>query len=597
MTPVRPRPDRETPREFIPLVCIVLSLAILAVYWRTAHYPFITFDDDVYVFRNPMVVRGISSAGFVWAFSALHINWHPLTWLSHMLDVELFGLNAGRHHLVNVAFHIANTVLLFIGLTRLTRKAYRSAVVAAVFALHPLHVESVAWIAERKDVLSTFFELLTLLSYEAWTRTRMPSRYLAVLLFFACALMAKPMAVTFPFVLLLLDYWPLERRPLKPLLWEKIPLLAMSAAASVLTVLAQHGSGGVTSLTELPLAARFANAPIACVKYIAKAVWPAHLALLYPLETPSIGLALLCAVALAAITVTAFLLKKRHPYILAGWFWYLGMLVPVIGIVQVGDQSMADRYMYLPLVGLSIALIWTVADAVPGRPALRMSGGTVAVAGLVLLASGTYRQISCWKSSETLFEHTLAVTTGNYVIANNLGVIFEQEHRPFEAMTQWENAISIHPDYALAHANLGRELMNQGRANEAFAHLSEALKLEPDFLAAQVDLAAAEKLRGHYQEASRLLARPIHYVPDNQYWQNDYCFALQKSGRFDEAIAHCRAALKLDPRLLEAHFNLGGALASAGHADEAAAEFRWVLAAKPGDPAATSALESLHRQP
>jgi protein O-mannosyl-transferase len=597
MTPARPGPGRDTPRALIPLVCIVLSLAILAVYWRTARYPFITFDDDVYVFRNPMVLRGVSSAGFVWAFSALHINWHPLTWLSHMLDVELFGLNAGRHHLVNVALHIANTALLFVALTRLTKKAYRSAIVAAIFALHPLHVESVAWIAERKDVLSTFFELLTLLCYEAWARTRRPSRYLAVLLFFACALMAKPMAVTFPFVLLLLDYWPLQRHPLRPLLREKLPLLAMSAAASVLTVMAQHGSGGVTSLTELPLAARFANASIACVKYIAKAIWPAHLALLYPLETPSIGLALLCLAGVAVITVTAFLGRKRHPYVLAGWFWYLGILVPVIGLVQVGDQSMADRYTYLPLVGLSIALIWTVADAVRGKPVLRMAGGTVAVAGLTLLASGSYHQISCWKTSETLYEHTLAVTTGNYVIANNLGVVLEQEHRPFEAMTQWENALSIHPGYALARANLGRELMNQGRLDEACAHLSEALKLEPDFLAAQVDLAAAEKLRGHYQEASRLLERPIHYVPNNQYWQNDYCFALQKSGRFDEAIAHCRAALTLDPRLLEAHFNLGGALASASHVDEAAAEFRWVLAAKPGDPAAGAALESLHRKP
>ncbi len=594
MTPARPGPDRNTPRAFIPLVCILLSLAILAVYWRTAHYPFITFDDDVYVFQNPMVLRGISPAGFVWAFSALHINWHPLTWLSHMLDVQLFSLNAGRHHLVNVAFHIANTVLLFVALTRLTKKAYRSAVVAAIFALHPLHVESVAWIAERKDVLSTFFELLTLLSYQTWVATRRPSRYLAVLLFFACALMAKPMAVTFPFVLLLLDYWPLERHPLRPLLWEKFPLLAMSATASVLTVLAQHGSGGATSLTEFPLAARFANASIACVKYIAKAVWPAHLALLYPLETPSIPLALLCLTALAAITVTVFLLRKRHPYILAGWFWYLGMLIPVIGLVQVGDQSMADRYTYLPFAGLSIALIWTAADAVHGKPVLRMASRTVAAAGLVLLAAGSYHQISFWKSSEMLYEHTLAVTTGNYVIANNLGVIFEQEHRPFEAMTQWENALSIQPGYALAHANLGRELMNQGRLDEAFAHLSEAMKREPDFLAAQVDLADVEKLRGHFQEASRLLERPIHYVPNNQYWQNDDCFALQKSGRVDEAIAHCRAALRLDPRLLEAHFNLGGALASAGRADEATAEFQWVLAAKPGDPAAEAALASLH---
>jgi hypothetical protein len=346
----------------------------LAVYFQTHAYRYVAYDDNVYVYLNPRVRQGLSFDGIGWALTALYINWHPLTWLSLMLDVQLFGMNPGRQHLVNVAFHIGSTILLLLGLTRLTRKPARCALVAAIFALHPLHVESVAWIAERKDVLSTFFELLTLLLYAGYAQKRTALRYSAVLLAFACSLMAKPMAVTFPFVLLLLDYWPLHRLTLPlsraklgRLLWEKAPLLALSAGASVLTMIAQASSGAVIPLARVPFAARLSNAVIAYVRYIEKAFWPAKLGVLYPLEPASVRNAAASLVILMVVSGIAIYWLRRRPYVLVGWLWYLGMLFPVIGLVQVGNQSMADRYMYLPLVGLSMALVWLVADAVAGR--------------------------------------------------------------------------------------------------------------------------------------------------------------------------------------------------------------------------------------
>ena len=550
-------------------ICVLLTLATLAVYFRTFHYPFVNFDDDLYVYVNPVVRAGLSVPGTAWAFTSLYMNWHPLTWLSHMLDVQLFGLKAGPQHQVNVWLHIASVVLLFLALARLTGKSFRAAIVAGIFALHPLHVESVAWISERKDVLSTFFEMLTLLLYTRYVEKRTASRYVPMALAFACSVMAKPMAVTFPFVLLLLDYWPLKRiewplspARIKPLLLEKLPLLAMSAAASALTVVAQSTSGEVISLAEWPFSARLANAVVVCIKYIEKAIWPTDLAVLYPLERPSAIGVVLALLAIAAITVAAILWRRQRPYFLVGWLWYLGMLVPVVGLVQVGWQSMADRYTYLPLVGLSIALVWTVADLVASRLPLQITAAASAIAALLFLAVAAARQTDYWQSNEALYEHTLAVTRNNFVIENNLGAALGNEGRTFEAVTPLENAIAIHPYYAAAQANLGHELLKQRRLDQAFVHLTEALRLEHGLVQVEAELGVLWKLRGNFEEASRWYAKALEGLPPNARGQSDLCFVLQQAGRLDEAIAHCKEALRIKPDLAEAQLNLDTAIAA-----------------------------------
>jgi len=558
-------------KSLIAPVCVLLSLATLAVYFRTFHYPFVNYDDDLYVYVNPMVRSGLSLRGTAWAFTSLYINWHPLTWLSHMLDVQLFGLNPGPEHQMNVGIHIASVILLFLALARLTARPFRAAIVAGIFALHPLHVESVAWISERKDVLSTFFEMLTLLLYARYAEKRTASRYIPMALAFACSVMAKPMAVTFPFVLLLLDYWPLHRLEwplspsrIKPLLREKAPLFAMSAAASVLTVVAQSGSGEVISLAEWPFPVRLANAVFVCIKYIEKAIWPSDLAVLYPLERPSAAGVTLAVLAMSIISLAAILWRSKRPYFFVGWLWYLGMLVPVVGLVQVGWQSMADRYTYLPLVGLSIALVWTVADFVATRFPLQIAVGAAAVVALVFLAVAAARQTDYWQSNEALYEHTLAITKNNFVIENNLGAALGNEGRTFEAVTPLENAVAIHPRYAAAQANLGHELLKQRRLDQAFAHLSEALRLDPGLLQVEAELGVLWKLRGNYEEASRWYAKALEGLPPNARGQSDLCFVLQQAGRFDEAVVHCKEALRIKPDLAEAQANLDTAIAARG---------------------------------
>jgi len=582
-------------------LCLALALATLAVYWQTSGHGFIAYDDDQYVYENSIVKAGITASGVAWAFTTFfYANWHPLTWLSHMLDCQLFGLDAGAHHLVNLAFHLASTLLLFSALVRMTRQPWRSSLVAGVFALHPLHVESVAWISERKDVLSVFFAMLALLLYIRYAEAPKARRYFPMALAFALGLMAKPMLVTFPFVLLLLDFWPLRRIEwppawpvLKPRLWEKAPLVAMVVASSVLTFLAQRNYGAVISLARLPFSARVANAAITYVSYVGKAFWPAGLAVLYPLHRPQAESALGALVVLAAATVAALLLVNRWPYLFVGWVWYLVMLVPVIGLVQAGVQSMADRYTYLPLVGLSVALVWSTADLVGSRRLLRSVSAVLAGAALLVLGMCAYRQAGYWKSSRTLFEHTLAVTKGNYIIHNNLGVILAGEGRRDEAIGHYREALAVSPDYAEAHANLGKELLKSGNFDEAFPHLVEALRLKPDQPQAQSDLGVLLAARGNFGEAGQHLQESLRLSPENPQGHSNLCFVFQRMGRLDEAIDHCTEAVRLQPDLLDARFNLGTALAAKGKKAEAVAELSRVLAANPNYAAARAALERL----
>jgi tetratricopeptide (TPR) repeat protein len=556
--------------KLLILICALLALATIAIYAQTATHGYVAYDDDQYVYQNHWVKAGLTGANIAWAFTTFfYANWHPLTWLSYMLDFSLWGENPGAQHLENVAIHLASTLLLFLVLTRMTRRPWRAALVAAIFTVHPLRVESVAWISERKDVLSTFFDMLTLLLYVRYAAKPAVPRYLAVALAFALSLLAKPMAVTFPLVLLLLDFWPLRRIAWPPapaagrrLIVEKLPLLGLSAAASVFTFLAQRNFGAVASLSRLPLAARAANAAISYVVYMGKAFWPADLAVLYPERSPDSGSALLAAILLVAITGVAWLWIRKRSYFAVGWLWYLGMLVPVIGLVQVGVQSMADRYTYLPMVGLSIAVVWTVADFVEGRRELRLAAGVAAASVLIALAVVSFRQTGYWKSSRALFEHTLAVTRNNHIIENNMGVILGREGNSREAMALYKEALAIVPDYADAHANLGHELLKAGQFADGEQHLIKALALRPDIASAQGDLGVLMAARGQYEQARRQFERALAINPNDADNQSNLCFALTHLGHAEEAIAHCNAALRIDPNHANAKFNLGNAKAA-----------------------------------
>jgi len=606
------------------LACLLIGLAVLAVYSQTFGYGFVSFDDGTYVYQNQRIKAGFSVPGLAWAFTTFHAsNWHPLTWISYMLDCQLFGLNPGEQHVVNVLLHLGSSILLFVVLERMTRQRWRSAIVAGIFALHPLHVESVAWIAERKDVLSTFFEMLTLWLYVRYTEDAKPARYAWMAVAFALSLLSKPMVVTLPFVLILLDVWPLRRRRA---LWEKAPLFAMSAAASILTWLAQRNTGAM-SLTRLSLADRLGNALVGYLRYVEKALWPVDLAVLYPLQKPSPMSVLAAALILTAVTVVAVLAFRRGPYVLIGWLWFLGTLVPVIGLIQVGYQSTADRYTYVPLIGLSIALIWSVSETVDSRPRLRRAFAAAAVFALIVLSVAAYRQTQYWKDSITLFEHTVAVTRGNYVIHNNLGIelqamgrleaatgqfreavaaapdykdalnslgtILAYQGNKAEAIALHRRAVAADPNYASARINLGHELMETGQAQEARVELAEGLRLEPDSARGQAYMGALLVSTGNLAKARQHLQDSLHLDPRNAEVQSNLCYVLTAMGQPGEAIDACKAALKIRPNLVSAQFNLGNALAAAGNTDAAVAVFSRMLSANPNNARARDALANL----
>ncbi len=558
------------------IVCLLLALAIVAIYAQTATHGYVAYDDDQYVYQNPWVKAGLTIPNVAWAFTTFfYANWHPLTWISYMLDFSLFGGNPGAQHLENVALHLGFTLLLFFALARMTHQPWRCVLVAAIFAVHPLHVESVAWISERKDVLSTFFEMLALLLYVRYGAKPSARRYLLVVWAFALSLLAKPMAVTFPFVLLLLDYWPLRRIKWPPkaasigrLLVEKTPLLAMATVTSVLTFMAQRGYGAVMSLTHLPLPARIANAAIAIVDYVGKAFWPVDLAVLYPARPPAPAAAAAAMLILVGLTALAWRWSRQRPYFAVGWLWYLGMLVPVIGLVQVGVQAMADRYTYVPMVGLSIALVWTIADFVENRAALRTAGAAVAILALFLLAGTAYQQTTYWKTSRALFEHTLAVTRDNYVIENNLGVVLANEGHSAEAVALYREALATAPGYAAALANLGHEQLESGQLDQAQSNLMKALDLSPNLATAQADLGLLLAARGDFEEARRHIERSLILAPGDADNESNLCYVLTHLGRPDEAIAHCDTALRISPAMSNAQFNLNNALTARKHGNQ-----------------------------
>ena len=509
-----------TPNRCWLSVGICLSLAVLTwmVFGQTLWHDFINYDDPRYVYENAKITGGLSISGISWAFTHIHsLNWHPLTTISHMLDCQLYGLKAGWHHFTNVLLHTLAAMLLFLALQRMTGAVWQSAFVAAVFAIHPLRVESVAWVAERKDVLSGVFFMLTLLAYANYVRLPRVRGYLVVVLLFACGLMSKPMLVTLPFVLLLLDYWPLDR--IKGQLWkrvaEKIPLIVLSAASSVITFLVQKGAVGQTE--ELPIFERINNAVVSYVLYIWQMLWPVNLAVFYPHPENRLPLweIVCCLLILMCITVAAIALRARRPYLFTGWLWYLGMLVPVIGLVQVGWQGRADRYTYLPQIGLYMAATWAVVDLTVLYRYRRATLSSAAILVIAALSSCTWVQNSYWRNSETLFRHALAVTTNNDVAENNLGIVFLGQGKLDEAISLLQSAVDLRPDNSPAHENLAKALLQKGQVADALIHYRKLLDLQPDNMEIHNIVGTVLVQQGRVKEGAEEWQKVLLVEPDN----------------------------------------------------------------------------------
>lgn len=577
---------------------ILIVLTTLIVYSQTLGHGFIIgYDDADYVTRNPRVQAGPTLDSIKWAFTAFHSsNWHPLTWISHMLDCRLFDLKAGGHHATNLILHLANALLLYYVLRRMTKFIWRSAFVAILFAVHPLHVESVAWISERKDLLSGLFAMLTILAYIRYAERPEFRRYALVVLALAAGLMSKPMLVTMPFVLLLLDYWPLGRlakRGLVGLVVEKLPLLALSVASCAITVVAQRSGGSVRSLEEASLAFRIPAAAISYVTYIVKMIWPRHLAIpyLYSSNVLPIWKVIASVIVLAAITSLVVLLRRKRPYLLVGWLWYVGTLVPVIGFVQVGPQMIADRYTYLPIIGLFVMVSWAVPELgrrlrKNGRVGEWASGRTGLVpvlAGVVVIAlmiSASF-QAARWRNTFTLFEYVLSVTGENRIAHNALGMAYEEEGKLDEAVARYSKAASLDPRFAQAYYNLGTALMAQGRLDDAATALSRALAINPGFADAYTNLGAAFARMNKMDEAVAAFRKAIGLKPDDELARRNLDAALEDQATVDSAIAGFNRILASDPRNARAHCQLGNILAGRRDFEEAIRHFREAVRSDP----------------
>jgi tetratricopeptide (TPR) repeat protein len=538
------------------LIALLLALATLLVYLPATRSSFLNYDDDDYVTSNYVVQNGLTFAGIQWAFTTVHAsNWHPLTWLSHMADCEFFGLNPAAHHFVNVLFHAANAALLFVLLLRLTNALWPVAFVAALFAWHPLHVESVAWIAERKDVLSTFFALLALLSYTRYVQENCRRSLWFALIFFALGLMSKPMLVTLPFVMLLLDYWPLQRIPIfkipaaRRLLLEKWPFFLLMIISCSLTYLAQRGTA-VASLELVPLSFRFENMPVAYVVYLSKIFCPASLAVIYPMPTnfqlPPFTVAVSAAV-LISVSAAVWLGRKRAPYLAVGWLWFIGMLVPVIGLVQVGAQTLADRYTYLPAIGLFIMVAFGARDLASRFQLPKMVVAAPAALILAACLAVTENQLRYWRNGEALFRHALAVTKDNYIAHINLGVALELEGRLDEAVAENRAAEAIAPDRYQIHNNLGNCLDHLGKSIEALAEYREAVRLNTKLPEFHNSLGIVLNELGRYDEALVEFTNAARLNPAYPWAHFEMAMALLKQGRDAEAVAALHEALMRDP--------------------------------------------------
>jgi Flp pilus assembly protein TadD len=579
---------RLSEKKLFALVCLVLAFGTAALYWPITHHQFIIFDDDEYVAANNHVLTGLNWTNAVWAFDGAHAaNWHPLTWISHQADGSVFGADPGGHHLVNLLFHVANTLLLFLFLRGTTGALWRSAFVAALFAWHPLHVESVAWASERKDVLSAFFWLLTLLAYAKYVMsdqrrvtstvptpslvTRHSSLwfYLLSLAFFALGLMSKPMVVTLPFVLLLLDVWPLRRIsdfrfslavfPVR-LFAEKIPFFALSLGGCLLTM---HAQGSAGAISPMAWPSRLMNALLAYPRYIAKLFWPADLSIIYPYRYDWPAAALIgAALLLLAISVLAVKYIRAAPWVFVGWFWFLGTLVPTIGIIQVGAAAVADRYSYLPSIGFFCMLVWTAVEFCPAGPRAKNILSLLGVGLLLGCLAATTLQISYWRDSVSLFLHSLEVTENNYVTDNCLGIAFDKAGDKARALVLYREAVRLEPRYPQSQFNLAISLIGFGQMEEALQHLQTAAELEPGNPDVQFDLGIYFSQHGSLTNAVNCFRNAVSARPHFAAAERSLAAALVKFGRFAEAAPHYRQALQWQPDLAGAKTELADLLAA-----------------------------------
>jgi tetratricopeptide (TPR) repeat protein len=561
-------------RTSIIFVYFALVLSTLLVFWQVRNFDFINYDDNDYVYENPHVLNGLTSDDIIWAFTTGHAaNWHPLTWLSLMLDCQLFGTNAGGIHLINLLLHLVNTLLLFAVLKKMTGSLWPSVFVAAAFALHPMHVESVAWIAERKDVLSTLFLLLTLTAYVSYVRRRGLIRYLLTILLFVLGLSAKPMLVTLPFVLLLLDYWPLDRfaapravktaaisdkqRILYRIIIEKIPFFALAIVSSGITFIVQKNSGAVSDFNIVPLHSRIANAFLSYAKYIGKMFWPQNLAVFYPFDAGRIAFwqVAMCVLLLLVISIFVIRFGRNQKYLPAGWFWFVGTLIPVIGLVQVGGQAYADRYTYIPYIGLFIMIAWGLPKLLSKWPQRKNALGLSMVIALTTLGICAHQQVSYWKNSAGLFTHALKVTQGNYVAHNNLGIVYSRLGRYQDAIEAYKQAIRIKPDYAEAYYNLGNACSNLGRWQEAIESYKQAVRIRPDLAKAHYNLGTACGELGRWQEAIEAFSQTIRIKPDYAEAYYNLGVAYLTTGNKGSALEEYKILKTLDAELANKLFN------------------------------------------
>jgi len=558
------------------LLSTALVIITLLVYLKSADNGFLSFDDSDYITGNPPVASGITGNNIMWAFTTTHsANWHPLTWLSHMTDVQLYGMNPRGHHLTNIIIHALSSTLLFLLFFRLTSALWQSFFVAALFALHPLHVESVAWAAERKDVLSALFLFLTLFAYAGFVKEKKTTCYLLTLLLFALGLMSKPMLVTVPLMMMLMDYWPLKRYQqngsaltaqqlsgrVTALAREKIPFFLCSLLSAIITIYAQGTGGAITNMQTMPPGFRLENSLIAYATYLGKTVWPHNLAVLYPIPA-SYPLWQVSGAVVTVLILTALSLRvvRRYPYIPAGWFWYLFTLLPVIGLIQVGNQSMADRYTYIPHIGIFIIIAWGFSDLTERVRYRKAITALLASAVLIVSSLLTWQQIGYWKDDFSLYSHTLQVTEGNYVINTNLGTVYQRAGDLDAAIGEYRTAIEIKPDFFNAHYNLGVALATRGDLDAAIREYKTALEIQANDPDAHASLGSALARKGDIHSAMMEFQEAVRLKPESDKTCNLAGIALASNGELDAAVYYFREALRINPDNKKARSNLGIAL-------------------------------------
>jgi len=631
--------NRNIINEYRLLICLFLTITILAAYWQVRTHEFVNFDDELYVVDNDHVKNGLNLKGVIWAFGFTgDTYWHPLTWLSHMMDCQLYGLNPGMHHTTNLILHILNSLLLFLVFKQMTGALWRSAFVAALFALHPINAESVAWVAERKNVLSTFFWMLTMLTYVHYFRRKGLWRYLLILFVFFLGLMCKPMLITLPFVLILLDYWPLQRfafanlwesRTVFRLVIEKVPLVVLSILSFLVSTLSLQNSKITVSVEFIPFMLRIANALISYVKYLGKIIWPQNLIFFYPYPKMIPNWHVLFAgLFLVCITIIVIRAVNKRPYLGVGWFWYIITLIPVSGLIQAGLwPAMADRWAYVPLIGIFVIIAWGISDLLKKWRFKKNMTAIAGIAYILILSFLTWLQVGYWQNSFTLNKHALGIDQSNAVAHLNLGTALAKDNRPNEAISHFLSTLKIYPDHKKAFYNIGLAMLTNGNYEEAIYYFLKYLKLcpddakgyqriglvysykgkindskkyyykaldiDPEFEEAHFGLGVIFASQKKYEDAIKHYSETLRIKPDFITAHINIGNLFLKNGQLKKAISHYSEALKIEPDTVEAHNGLGAVMVHAGRIEKAIDHFKRALLLKPDDKVAQKNLNNL----